>query len=290
VRAAIALALIAITAASCGAGSSADPNAPVLNVYTGLYPLAQAIEQIGQGKVTVTDVVPAGVDPATYVLDRQQLAQVRQAGLVVEIGDGFQPSFENAAAASPHVVTLQSTLRASDPYVWLDPNVMQQAVASMAKAMEAANPAAAGLYRDGEQAFAASVESTGIDYESTLSACPRSTIFTADDAFGALSRDYGLRDDVVGSGAGLSQTAVDAAANEVEATGATTVFAEPWVSDGAIDGVAGVAHAKIRTLDTLTGPPEGGWPPQADYLTLLESNLGILSAALGCPDTATGSD
>ncbi len=289
-KAAVGLALMATVAAGCGGASSVSPDAPVLQVYTGLYPLAQAIQQIGQVKVAVTDVVPAGDDPATYVLDPHQVSELRQAGLVVEIGGGFQASLEKAAAESPDVLALQATLGASDPYVWLDPNVMQRAVAAIAKAMEAANPGAAGLYRDGEQDFAASVQSTGIDYESTLSACPRSTIFTADDAFGAMARDYGLQDEVVGSGAAVSTSAVAAAAAHVEADGATTVFAEPWVSEGAVVAVAAAAHARIRTLDTLAGPPEGGWPPQANYLNLLESNLGSLSSALGCPNTDTGND
>jgi zinc transport system substrate-binding protein len=289
-RSATLIALSVLVVAGCGAGSSADPAAPVLHVYTSLYPLAQAVEQIGQGKVTVTDVVPAGADPLTYVLVPAQVAELRQAGLVVEIGGGFQTSFEKAAAGSPHVLALQAALGASDPYVWLDPNVMQRAIAAIARAMEDTNPEAAGLYRSGEQDFSASVESTGIDYESTLSACPRTTIFTADDAFGAMARDYGLRDVVVGSSPDPSQSSVSGAAGEVEAAGATTVFGEPWLSETPIEAIAEAAHAKVRTLDTLAGPPEVGWPAQANYINLLESNLGTLSSALGCPDAATGSD
>ncbi len=289
-RAPVGLAIVAIVASGCGGGSTIAPGTPVLHVYTGLYPLAQAIEQIGQGKVTVTDVVPDGDDPATYVLDPQQVTQLHQAGLVVEIGGGFQPSFESAAGGAPDVLALKEVIGASNPYVWLDPNVMQRAVAATAKAMEAADPGAAGLYRDGESAFSASMESTGIDYESTLSTCPRSTIFTADDAFAAMAPDYGLRDVVVGSGTGPSTSGASSVANQIEADGATTVFAEPWISPRAVDVVAAATRTRVRTLDTLAGPPAGGWPPQANYINLLESNLGVLSSALACPNTATGSD
>ncbi len=149
--------------------------------------MAQAVEQIGQGKVSVTDVVPAGSDPTSYRLGPAQALQVRRAGLVVEIGGGFQPSFEQAATGVSDVLQLQARLNAANPYVWLDPNVMQKAVALIAGAMEAADPAAAGLFRQGEQSYGASVQSTGIDYESTLSTCPRMTIFTADAAFAAMA-------------------------------------------------------------------------------------------------------
>jgi zinc transport system substrate-binding protein len=286
----VLVALISIFAAGCSQSAPADTSAPVLNVATGLYPLAQAIEQIGQSKVSVTDVVPAGSDPTTYRLGATQALQVRGAGLAVEIGGGFQPSFEQTASGAPDVLQLQASLKTGNPYLWLDPNLMQKAVALIAGAMEEADPAAAGLFRQGEQAYAASVQSTGIDYESTLSACPRMTIFTADSAFAAMAHDYGLRDVVVGSSSDATPSAVRSAANTVEASGATTVFSETWQPEGVVDAVAATAHVKVRLLDTLTGPPPGGWPRQANYINLMESDLGTLSSALGCPNTATGND
>jgi zinc transport system substrate-binding protein len=284
------LALVAIVAAGCSQSAPADASAPVLSVATGLYPLAQAVEQIGQNKVSVTDVVPAGSDPTTYRLSPAQAAQVRRAGLVVEIGGGFQPSLEQAAIGAPDVLSLRTKPGTAGAYVWLDPNTMQKAVTTVASAMEAADPAAAGLFRQGAEAFDASVQSTGIDYESTLSVCPRATIFTADTAFAPLAGDYGLRDVAIGSSAAPSPTAVRDAANSMQAAGATTVFSEPWQPAGTVDAVAAAAHVKVRLLDTLEGPPPGGWPPEADYIKLMESNLGALSSALGCPDTATGND
>jgi len=282
--------LVTTMAAGCSQSAPADASAPVLTVYTGLYPLAQAVQQIGQSKVSVTDVVPPGADPTTYSLTPAQAAQIRRGGVVVEIGGGFQPSLEQAAAGAPQVLMLRSELDVATPYIWLDPNMMQRAVALIAGAMEAADPAATGLFRQGEQAFAASVESTGIDYESTLSACPRTTIFTADSAFAAMSSDYGLRDIAVGSSPAPQPSAVRGAATAMEGVGATTIFSEPWLPSATVDAVAAAAHAKLRVLDTLEGPPPGGWPRQADYIKLMESDLGALSSALGCPNTATGND
>ena len=61
----------------------------------GSHPVAQAVEQIGQNKVAVTDVVPAGADPMTYRLSPAQAAGgLTRAPVVVQIGDDFQPTFE----------------------------------------------------------------------------------------------------------------------------------------------------------------------------------------------------
>jgi zinc transport system substrate-binding protein len=290
VRVLALLGLIAIVAAGCSQSAPADASAPVLAVATGLYPMAQAIEQIGQNKVSVTDVVPAGSNPTAYQLEPAQALQVRRAGLVVEVGGGFQPSFEQAAAGASDVLQLQAKLKATNPYVWLDPNIMAKAVALIAGAMEVADPSAAGLFRQGEQAYEASVQSTGIDYESTLSACPRMTIFTTDSAFAAMANDYGLRDIAVGSSSIPVPAAVRSSASALQTAGATTVFSEPWLPEETVDAVASAAHVKVRLLDTLAGPPPGGWPRQADYINLMESDLGALSSALGCPNTATGND
>ena len=118
--------------------------------------------------------------------------------LVVDVG-GLQPSLDAAASGARNRLDLKAGLATSDPYVWLDPDLMTRAVAVTAAALEAANPPAGRAYQAGARAFADAVASTGIDYESTLSACPRRTFATADGAFLGLAREYGLTDQVVGS-------------------------------------------------------------------------------------------
>jgi zinc transport system substrate-binding protein len=180
-----------------------------------------------------------------------------------------------------------ASISPSNPYVWLNPPAMAQAVSEVAAAMEAANPQAAGVYRNGAQAFSDEVDSGGIDYESTLSVCPRTAIFTADGAFSAMARDYGLQDHLLGTQTTPDTATVAALAGQVRASGATTVFSEPWVSSATVTAVAAAAGVKVRSLDTLTGPPPAGWPAGANYVNLMESNLGTLASALSCPDEST---
>ena len=256
---------VGITLTACGE-SAAAAHAPTIQVVTGLYPLTQAVEQIGQGKVAVTDVVPAGTDPTTYRLTAAQVAVVHRAAVE-----------SMAAALSSMEVDLRAALGATDPYVWLDPVVMGRALTVIAAALERANPPAASLYRNGAEGFGAEVASTGIDYESTLSACPRSTIVTPDGAFQAVASEYGLTDQIVGTAPIPEAAALAAAVERVSTAGLTTVNA-----------LAIAAHLKVRVLDPLTGSPPEGWASQANYLTLMEANLGTLNNALGCPNTDTG--
>jgi ABC-type Zn uptake system ZnuABC Zn-binding protein ZnuA len=153
--------------------------------------------------------------------------------------------------------------------------------------MAEANPKAAAFYRQGERAFAGELRSTGIDYQSTLSTCPVNVMFTADSAFSGMAQEYGLRDDVLGTDP--SAAAVDSGVARVAASNVTTMFSEPWVTDTVVTAVARRTHLKVRSLDNLIGPPAGGWPRSATYISLLEANLGEMSAALGCPDRGSGS-
>jgi zinc transport system substrate-binding protein len=282
--AAIAAALVA---GGCGAASSPAPGTPTIQVVTGLYPLAQALQQIGGSTVTVTDVVPSGVDPFTYQLTPAQVSEVHHAALVVEVGE-LQPGLDTAASGGHNQLDLKAALATSDSYLWLDPDLMTRAVAAIAVALEGANPPAAHVYQSGAQAFAVAVASTGIDYESTLSTCPRRTFATADGAFVGLAQQYGLTDQVLGTATHPDPATVASASARVAAAGLTTVFSEPFVPAGTVQAVAAAAHVKVRVLDPLAGPPPAGWPRRADYLQLMEANLGALNSALGCPDTSTG--
>jgi ABC-type Zn uptake system ZnuABC Zn-binding protein ZnuA len=291
---------LALAAPACSSPSSAGSSGgavgaggPSLRIVTGLYPLAQAAQQIGQGKVAVTDLVPPGTDPVTFRPSASDVAQIRSAGLVLTTGTGVEPWLTSADAGGSNLVDLAAKLGTTDAYLWLDPQLMRAAVTAIANAMQSADPAAAHVYQQGDRDYGVLVSSTAIDYENTLSACPERAIVTADGAFAGMAKRYGLKDLVLGTPApGASQATVSTGVDAVRTTGASSVFSEPWISPAAqatVAAVAAVAQVKQRSLDTLLAPPPAGWPRHTTYLSLMESNLGTLTSALGCPNSITGS-
>ena len=252
----------------------------MLEVLTTAYPLAQAVDMIGSGRARATDLVPPGSDPFTYQPTPSQLSEIHQAALVVLAGQAAQPALYEAGANAKQKV--DASVAASEQYYWLDPTAMRQAVPSIEAALERADPANARAFRDGARALEVELDSTGIDYQSTLSACPRRTVFAADNAFAAVAGRYFLNYTPLGTSAVPDPATVKSESESVRSTGATSVFAETWVPSSVVGAVASEAGVKVRTLDTLLGPPPGGWPRQASYINLLESNLGHLSDALGC--------
>lgn len=286
--AALAALLISALLASCSNGSPGSrSSAPGIVVATGLYPLAQAVEQIGQGRARADDIVPAGQNPLSYHPDAAGNEVLATARLVLLGPAGLQPALDSAAGDDTERI-VHVAPSAGGTYYWLDPPAMRQAVPDIAAAMERADPRDAATFKAGARAFADALESTGIDYQSTISTCPRRDVFAPDEAFAHVARTYDLDFHVIGGVDQPQAAVVRSTVAAVEAAGATTVFVEPWVPQSTVRAVAAAAGVKVRTLDTLLGPPAGGWPRQATYLNLLEANLGALNSALGCPDQGSG--
>ena len=269
------LTAVVLLSACTGGPVKVPVGAPELRVVTGLYPLAEAARVIGGKKATVVDLVPDGQNPLTY-----KPAAIGQPGLLIDIGGGFQPGLESVAAGAPGVLALGGALHATDPYVWLDPTTMGNAVTVIARAMESADPSASPLFRQNAQSLQAEVSSEGEDYSSTLSTCRISTMVTSDNAFTVMASDYGLDDRVAGGDPGSPK--VGEAASVVEQRSLGTVFSEPWVNNAGVQAVGRMAGARVKVLDTLAGAPLGGYPKGLDYFTLMEEDLSTISSALGC--------
>jgi zinc transport system substrate-binding protein len=282
-RAAAIVAMVAAASGAAGCSSSlprAVNEAPVLSVATGLWPLEQAATLIGGDKVAVDDVVPAGDDPLHYRPTAADTRVLAGAGLVLLVGGGFQPALEAAAAGAPHVARLEATLGASDPYLWLDPATMGRMVTAVTDAMAAANPAAAALYRRNADGLKAQVQSLGIDFASTLSACPGTEIVTPDPALTAVASANGLTDLVVAGSP--SPADIDAVRGAHAAGRRIALLREPWVSNTGVAQVAAATGLAVHDIDTLAGPPTGGTPAEDTYFAGMEQDLGTIATALGC--------
>jgi ABC-type Zn uptake system ZnuABC Zn-binding protein ZnuA len=275
----------AVLAAGCGSSSQAVPaGTPPLTVATAAFPLQQMVSAIGQGHAAVVNLAPPGTNPAALTLTSTQLDQVHEAGLVVEVSRAYQPALGQAATGQEKVVSASDAAGGGSPEIWLDPSRLAKAVPSIAAAMERADPTLKSTFANGARDFLAELQSVEIDYQETLSDCATRAIVTPDGAFRATASQFGFTDVVVGATDKPTPAAVAQAAAAIRSSGATTAFTEPWVPSGLVVAAAAQAHVKVKSLDTLTGPPPKGWPSGATYFGLIEQDLGTLKSALQCAE------
>jgi zinc transport system substrate-binding protein len=279
-RIVLILALVLLVS-SCG-GEDGDSDASgrgAERVVAAFYPLAFAAERIAGEDTTVRNLTPAGTEPHDVELSPRDVETVRAADVVLYVGSDFQPALEKAVegAAGEAVDVLEGLrLEARDPHVWLDPARFAQVVERIGDALDRDDAAAE---------LAAELRRLDEELADGLRNCERREIVTSHAAFTYLARRYGLRQIPI---SGVSPEAEPTAkefeevVQDVEETGATTVFFETLVSPRLAETIARETGAKTAVLDPLEGLTQDELNDGENYFTVMRANLDALRRALTC--------
>jgi zinc transport system substrate-binding protein len=283
VKTRIVLTLILTAAlAGCGGGSSSKGR----TVVASFYPLAFAAEQIGGAGIDVRNLTPPGVEPHDLELSGSDVRAIADADLVLYLGEGFQPSLEDAIdSTSAHAVDLLDAVEtrpgteedpAIDPHVWLDPTRYAAVAERIGKELG---------HRPEAERFAVKLRAVDREFDAGLSDCERQEFVTSHAAFGYLADRYGLKQVAI---TGIVPEAeptprdLEDVVRQVRAVGATTVFFEKLASPRLSETVAREVGAKTAVLDPLEGLTEQEATAGEDYFSVMRENLAALREALGC--------
>ena len=269
--------LAAAAASGCGGGSEGSERASIVASF---YPLAFAAEEIG-GPSVVRNLTPPGAEPHDLEATPGDVRELRDADLVLLLGEGFQPQLEDAAGDGDHVLHLLDTpgldrVEDGDVHVWLDP--LRYAVLVKRIGDELGRPGEAERLEQRLRALDRA-------YEEGLADCVRREIVTSHAAFAHLADRYGLEQIAITGSSPEGEPAprdVERAVDAVRETGATTVFVEPLVSARVVEAVAREAGVQTAVLNPIEGLTESEQDRGADYFSLMRANLATLRKALGC--------
>ena len=270
----LTLAAIALPVSAC----AGETEGPQRTVVASFYPLAWAAERVSVGSDAIDEVVnltPPGAEPHDIELSPSDVETIRDAALVFYVGGGFQPALEDALAERTGA-SLDVLYGDSDPHIWLDPVRFARSVAGMARTLEGVESAERALRQ---------LQRLDADYRRGLADCDRRTIVTTHRAFGHLARRYGLTELSLSGRSPESEPGpreLEALIDDVRASGATTVFAEPLLSDNLAQTVAREPDVEVATLDPIESLSEERLAAGEDYLSVMRSNLVALREALGC--------
>jgi zinc transport system substrate-binding protein len=271
--------MLLVCAAGCGGGSAASPAKET--VVASFYPLAYAAEEVGNGAVDVENLTPAGAEPHDLEVSPQDVAAIREADLVLLLGDGFQPQLEDAAGTGKNVLRLLDTpgldLRPDgDPHVWLDPLRYAKIVGRIGQALHEPDAAAR---------LQARLRDLDGEYRTGLAHCERHEIVTSHEAFGYLAERYGLEQVAI---TGLSPEVEPEPAKLqhvvelVRERGVTTIYFETLVSPRIAETVARETGAKTAVLNPIEGLAKKEVSQGENYFSLMRTNLRSLREGLGC--------
>ena len=290
-------AALAAGVAACARNDTGSGGRPV--VVTSFYPLEFAARQVGGTRFDVEDLTPPGVEPHDLELSPDQVDELLSAGVVLYLGEGFQPAVEDAVRSrGGDQVTVDllkgfgRALRSGaegepvDPHVWLDPVLMERIVSETRAALARAAPSHRAEFARNAARLRARLSALDRAYRTGLSGCRRDVIVTSHAAFGYLGSRYGLRQEPI---SGISPEAepdprrLGEVEDLVRRDHITTIFTEELVSPRVAETIARETGVRTEVLSPLESLTPAEQQAGDDYLSVMRANLAKLRAALGCP-------
>jgi zinc transport system substrate-binding protein len=283
-------ALVVLVAALglAGCGGVDESGTATDTIVAAFYPLAWAAEQVAGDEARVVNLTPTGAEPHDVELSPRDVEAIHDADVVVYLGEGFQPALEEVVRSrggrSLDLLEGQELLtgvdeeggQARDPHVWLDPARFAGLVTAIGGELGRESRA---------EEVATRLRALDEEIASGLETCERRELVTSHTAFGYLAERYGL---VQIGLAGLSPegepspSELVSLVDEVEESGATTVFFETLVSPELAQTVARESGAKTAVLNPLEGLTAAEVEAGDDYVSVMRANLAVLREALGC--------
>jgi ABC-type Zn uptake system ZnuABC Zn-binding protein ZnuA len=315
--------LVAIGAvvAGCGeddAGTAAAPGPHIVATTTQAADLAR---NVAGDRAQVTQLLSANADPHGYELRPRDVQAIADADLVVRSGgdldDWLDDAIEQSGADADVVVLIDAmkTIEGEhgheseeaehadeeaehadeevDPHWWQDPRNAVVAVGEIEKALTAADPDGAAMYRERAAGYRADVEALDRAVADCWAEVPakQRKLVTTHDALGYYAERYDL--EVVGTVIPALTTQSQASAGElaelaetIRREGVRVVFAESSVNSKVEQAIADEAGARIGAplwADALGAEGSDG----ATYLQSIASNTramvdGVTDGAVSC--------
>ncbi|MGH3656491.1 MAG: metal ABC transporter substrate-binding protein [Micromonosporaceae bacterium] len=300
-------AIVSLTGAVAGCGTTAGNDDDTLTIVASFYPLQYVAERLAGEGATVTNLTRPGVEPHDLELTPEQVATVTEADLLVYL-KGFQPAVDTAAAehlpepSRGYDVTRAQPLRdapeeghdehsddghgheshAKDPHLWLDPIRYGDLAQALARKLGAIDPEHKADYAARADTFGKELKKLDGEYDTGLADCQRREIVVSHAAFGYLTARYDLEQIAI---AGLSPEQepnpkrLAELADLVRKHGVTVIFYETLASPRIAETVADEAGVEAKPLDPLEGLKSGS---SDDYFSVMRRNLASVRTALDC--------
>jgi ABC-type Zn uptake system ZnuABC Zn-binding protein ZnuA len=292
--------LAAVLAGGCSTSSPAGSAAGTegrLRVVATTTQVADFAANIGGDRVQVTSLLKPNLDAHDYEPSPADVAAIARADLVIENGAGLESwlhdtitssGFHGPLVDTSHGVRLRQVGGATDPHIWQNPRNAQVMVANIERALAAADPTDAGVFRANLAAYTKQLQALDAEVQRQIDSLANKKLVTNHDAFGYYIDRYGLV--FVGSvipsfdsSAELSGRDIRDLVAKIKATGVKAVFSETSLPPRTAETIAREAGVKVvEGADALYGDSLG--PPGSDgdtYLKMIRHNTATIVSNLG---------
>lgn len=285
-----------------------------IKVMASFYLMADFAQKIGGEYVTVTNMVPPGLEPHDWEPSASDITSLERADVLVYNGadmehwvDKVLSTLENKdliqVKTSEGIELLEGHSHshddeddhdeddhdeeegehAHDPHVWLNPLNVKTQLLNIKQAFAKADPDHADVYEQNYQHWAAELDALDKEYRETITPLPRKEIIVAHQAFGYLCQAYGLTQvpiegvyaDSEPDPARMAEILRFAKEHDVQ-----VIFFEQTASDKVAKTIADQLGVRTDVLTPIESLSDQQVADGMDYISVMRQNLKALSGAL----------
>jgi zinc transport system substrate-binding protein len=263
--------------------------------------------KIGGDKVTVTNLVPAGVEPHDWEPAAADVAGLETADVFIFNGAGMEhwaadilESLQNerlvVAEASKGITLMEGRHEEDeedadaeedegyDPHVWLNPMNAKVEMRNIKDALAQADPGNRDYYEANYARYAGELDALDQAFREGLAPLPNKDIIVAHQAFGYLCAAYGLNQVPIEGLSPDSEPDPVRMAEIIDFAGehqVKVIFFEELVSPKVAETIANAIGAETDVLSPIEGLSDEEQAAGDDYFSVMRQNLESLKAALG---------
>lgn len=280
-----------------------------IKIATSFYPLAEFAKAVGQDKVTVTNLTPAGAEPHDFEPSPKDIINLQTSKLFIYNGAGLEPWADRilpelqqkavvTVNASENIILLSASGQEKedtgatpppggfrDPHVWLDPLLAVQEVTAIKNGLIKADKTNAAFYNQNAEIYIAKLKALHQLFQTGLQQCDRQEIVTSHAAFGYVAKEYGLTMVPI---SGLSPDEEPSPKRLTEISqfaqehGIKYIFFETLISPRLAQTIAREVGAQTIAFNPLEGLTNKELDNGLNYISVQRQNLINLRIALGC--------
>jgi len=261
-----------------------------LQVISSFYTLHEFSQNIGQEKVDVTLLVPAGVAPHDWGPTIKDVQRMQKSDLIIINGIGFENWVDNLDETDYQGVIVdtsngilvrnfdQEQINSSgDPHIWLNPVYAKIQVQNIANAFSNSDPDNQQYYQSNAAQYIEQLDLLDLKIRNKLSDCNQDFV-AFHDAFSYFADEYNLNQHTIISSNSPHGEATAKTLEEVISTSRElnikVIFSEENVNTRTSEIIANEIGGKVLVLSTLEIFSDG------TYISKMTENLSNLEEAL----------
>ncbi len=276
---------------------SASSGTAELSAIVSFYPLYEFTKQVGQDKVSVSLLIPPGIEPHDWEPTVNDLQKMHEADLIVINGIGFESWADDIDTVNSDVIIVDTSKGISiidgdmieansdlhdhsvgDPHIWLNPVMAKTQVQNIVDALISIDPDNEKFYIQNAKSYQDKLDALDAKIKYELSPCNKDFI-AFHNAFTYFAVEYGLNQhSIVNSNEpniGPTLKTLETVINLAQTFDIDVIFTEETVDTRTSQVIANEIGARVLVLSPIETIGD-----DSDYFLKMENNLSNLKEAL----------